>query len=246
VSAPTTARDRLVFALDVDRLEEAQILVKKLAQHVGMFKVGPRLFTNAGSLVFDLIHGMGSQVFLDLKFHDIPAAVAAAAREVARQRIKMFTVHAMGGPKMIREVGRRLMETTLVPGNEPPICLGVTLLTSHTPEDVAELGFSRGVEDQVLHLAKLAVGAGAGGIVASGHEVGALRAALPERTMFVIPGIRRAGDATGDQSRIMTARDAIQAGATYLVVGRPIRDARDPVAEADALVEEIEQGLEES
>jgi orotidine-5'-phosphate decarboxylase len=244
VSAPSSPRERLIFALDVDRLDEAEPLVRRLAGHVGVFKVGPRLFTNAGSLVFDLIHGMGSRVFLDLKFHDIPEAVASAAREVARQRVKMFTVHSLGGPKMVRAVQQRLMESTFVPGLEPPVCLAVTFLTSHTADDVAQLGFRGPLVDHVTHLAQLAVGAGAGGVVASGHEVPALKAALPEHTMFVVPGIRRAADPVADQSRVMSAEQAIRAGATYLVVGRPIRDAPDPTAAADAIVEEIAAGLE--
>jgi len=239
-----TARDRLIFALDVDRLEEAEGLIKRLAGHVGVFKVGPRLFTNAGNIVFDLIHGMGAQVFLDLKFHDIPASVGAAAREVARQRVKMFTVHSLGGSNMIRAVSRRLQETTVVPGAEPPLCLAVTLLTSHSKEDVAELGLDGEVVDHVSRLARMAVGAGARGIVASGHEVGALKALLPESTTFVVPGIRRATDLAQDQSRTMTAEEAMRAGATYVVVGRPIRDAPDPAAAADEIVEEIDRGLE--
>ncbi|MGF1510636.1 MAG: orotidine-5'-phosphate decarboxylase [Myxococcota bacterium] len=244
MSLSGTPRDRLIFALDVDRLDEAEPMVRKLAPHVGVFKVGPRLFTNAGSLVFDLIHGMGSKVFLDLKFHDIPEAVAAAAREISRQRVKMFTLHALGGPKMIRAVQQRLMESTIVPGLEPPLCLAVTLLTSHTPEDIKQLGFPGPLVQHVTQLARSAVEAGAGGVVASGHEVGALKRVLPTRTVFVVPGIRRASDPVGDQSRVMSAEEAIRAGADYLVVGRPIRDAPDPAAVADAIVDEIARGLE--
>src|SRR5687768_14844439 len=119
--APKEPKDRLIFALDVDHIDEAERLVKLLAPHVGMFKVGPRLFTSAGSLVLDLIHGMGSSVFLDLKFHDIPAQVAGAAREVARQRARMFTVHALGGPRMITAAVDELAQMTLIPGAPPPI-----------------------------------------------------------------------------------------------------------------------------
>lgn len=238
---PTEPKDRLIFALDVDHIDEAERLVKALAPHVGMFKVGPRLFTAAGSLVMDLVHGMGSSVFLDLKFHDIPASVAGAAREVARLRTKMFTVHGLGGPKMVHAVLRELSQMTLIPGLPPPIVLGVTVLTSHSQEEIEALGFSEPIAQIATRLAKSAVGAGAGGIVASGHELSALKAALPEGTIFVVPGIRSASDDVQDQSRVMTPKEAVEAGATYVVVGRPIRLAKDPSEAAKRVVDEISQ-----
>ncbi len=238
---PKEPRERLIFALDVDHIDEAERLVKALAPHVGMFKVGPRLFTSAGSLVMDLIHGMGSSVFLDLKFHDIPVSVAGAAREVARLRTKMFTVHGMGGKKMIQAVLRELGQMTLIPGLPPPIVLGVTILTSHDQESVEAIGFDRPISELAMRIAKISVDGGAGGIVASGHEVTALKDALPEGTVFVVPGIRSAADEVQDQSRVMTARQAVEAGATYVVVGRPIRLAKDPAAAADRIVEDIAQ-----
>jgi orotidine-5'-phosphate decarboxylase len=236
---PSTPRERLIFALDVDRLDEAERYVKMLSSHVGVFKIGPRLFTSAGSLVFDLIHGMGGEIFLDLKFHDIPASVGAAAREVARQRVKMFTIHSLGGGRMVREVQQRLMESTLVPGMPPPLALAVTILTSHSEEEVAELGFDRPIVEQAERLARVAVENGAQGIVASGHELARLKAVLPESTIFVTPGIRDPSDHTADQTRVMTAEEAVRAGATYIVVGRPIRDSRDPVGAAERIVEQI-------
>lgn len=236
---PKAPKDRLVFALDVDHIDEAERLVKLLTAHVGMFKVGPRLFTNAGSLVMDLINGMGSSVFLDLKFHDIPASVAGAAREVARQRVRMFTVHALGGARMIEEVQRELSKMTLIPGAPPPVVLGVTVLTSHAQEEVEALGFSEPIVGIAERLARLAVRSGAQGIVASGHELRVLKPALPPSTIFVTPGIRGPHDDIGDQTRVMTARQAVEAGATYVVVGRPIRQAKDPVAAAQRIVEDI-------
>jgi orotidine-5'-phosphate decarboxylase len=239
-SLPKEPKDRLIFALDVDHIDEAEHLVRLLAPHVGMFKVGPRLFTSAGSLIFDLIHGMGSTVFLDLKFHDIPAQIAGAAREVARQRARMFTVHALGGPRMIQAAASELAQMTLIPGSPPPTILAVTILTSHSEEEIQRLGFTGGVAEQVKRLAKIAVESGARGIVASGHEIAALRAHLPERTVFVIPGIRGPNEPVQDQARVMSAKEAVQAGATYVVVGRPIRMASDPVAVAKSIVAEIE------
>ncbi len=236
---PKSPKERLIFALDVDHIDEAERLVKLLAPHVGMFKVGPRLFASAGSLVLDLINGMGSSVFLDLKFHDIPASVAGAAREVARQRVRMFTVHALGGARMIEEVQRELTQMTLIPGAPPPICLAVTVLTSHAQEEVEALGLREPIVVVAERLARLAVDSGAQGIVASGHELAALRPALPESTVFVTPGIRGPQDDIADQTRVMTARRAVEAGATYVVVGRPIRQAKDPVAAAQRIVDDI-------
>lgn len=236
---PESPRDRLIFALDVDHLDEAERLVKDLAPHVGMFKVGPRLFTSAGALVVDLVHGMGSSLFFDFKFHDIPDQIAGAARELARQRARLFTVHALGGHRMISSVTRSLRSMTIIPGAHPPVCLAVTILTSHSQEEIESLGLSGPVVDNARRLARLAVDAGAGGIVCSGQELAQLRPALPEGTVFVVPGIRSAEDEVGDQVRVMTARKAVEAGATWVVVGRPIRDAKDPVAAAQRIVEDI-------
>jgi orotidine-5'-phosphate decarboxylase len=233
--------DRLIFALDVDHIDEAERLVKLLAAHVGMFKVGPRLFTSAGSLVLDLIHGMGSSIFLDLKFHDIPAQVAGAAREVARQRARMFTVHALGGPKMITATIDELAQMTLIPGQPPPIVLAVTVLTSHSEAEIKALGFASSLAEQAKRLAQMAVEAGAGGLVCSGHELALMRSVVPPATVFVTPGIRAPGEDVGDQSRVMTAREAVEAGATYVVVGRPIRTAESPVDAARRIVDDIEK-----
>jgi orotidine-5'-phosphate decarboxylase len=236
---PSTPKERLIFALDVDDLDEAEQLVRLLAPHVGLFKVGPTLFTGVGPLVLDLIQGMGAGVFLDLKFHDIPATVAAAARAVGRQRVKMFTVHALGGRRMIQNAAGELVRMTLIPGVPPPLVLAVTLLTSHTQEELGQLGLTGPLVEHSVRLAKGAIEAGAGGVVASALELPQLRAALPPSTIFVTPGIRGARDPVGDQSRVVSAKEAIELGATYLVVGRPIRDAADPAEAAQRILEEI-------
>lgn len=235
---PETPRDRLIFALDVDHLDDAERLVKNLCPHVGMFKIGPRLFTSAGSLVVDLVHGMGSSVFLDFKFHDIPEQIVGAAREVARQRARLFTVHALGGSKMIEAI-TRTVNAAVSPEAVAPVCCAVTLLTSHSQEELHQLGFQGTVLEQAHRLAKLAVDAGAGGVVCSGHELQSLRHVLPEETLYVVPGIRGMEDKNIDQVRVMTARKAVEAGATWVVVGRPIRDAKNPVTAAQRIVEEI-------
>lgn len=236
---PASARDRLIFALDVEDLDTAERLVRQLAAHVGTFKIGPTLFTAVGPLVIDLVHGMGASVFLDLKFHDIPETVAAAAREVSRRRVKMFTVHALGGPAMITRATNELLRTTIVPGVPRPLCLAVTVLTSHDEADLASVGLTGPIPELGVSLAKMAIDSGAFGVVASARELERLRGALPEWTTFVTPGIRGAQDPKNDQARVMSAREAIEAGATYLVVGRPIRNAPDPVDAAKRILDEI-------
>lgn len=236
---PQTPKDRLIFALDVDHYDDAERLVKLLAPEVGMFKVGPRLFAAAGAQVLNLIHHHGKEVFLDLKLHDIPESVAGAVREIARQRVALFTVHALGGPKMIQALLAELSQMTLIPGVLPPTCLAVTVLTSHAEAELPALGFKEPLVELVRRLGKLALDAGAGGLVASGHELAALRPLSPE-AVFVVPGIRGPGDAIGDQSRVMGPRQAVEAGATWVVVGRPIRNAKDPVEAARKVVAELE------
>ncbi len=238
---PREPKDRLIFALDVDNIDEAERLVKALAPHVGAFKVGCHLFTNAGPLVLDLVHGMGGELFLDLKFHDIPATVAAAVRQAARRRVKMLTVHALGGAAMIEAIGEEYGEMTLIPGSMPPLVLAVTILTSQTEAQLAAIGFDRPLSELTVHLAQMSIEAGASGVVASGHELAQLKPKLPEGVVFVCPGIRGPGDPVGDQARVMTAKEAVEAGATYVVVGRPIRQADDPVDAAQRFVDDIAQ-----
>ncbi len=242
-SRPATPRDRLIFALDVDTLDEALRLVERLGPHVGLFKVGPRLCLGGGAAVLEALHAEGAGVFLDLKFHDIPATVAGAALEVARQRAALFTVHALGGARMIAEVARALSQPTQEQGHPPPVCLAVTVLTSHAEDELRALGLAEPLPTLVSRLARSAVEAGAGGVVASGREVAALRRELPAGTLLVTPGIRGAGEPAHDQTRVMSAREAIEAGATHVVVGRPIRDARDPVDAARRIVDDIARAI---
>lgn len=236
---PKTPKDRLIFALDVPDLDRAETLVSQLADHVGIFKLGSQLYTSVGPMIVDLVLGNGAGVFLDLKFHDIPATVALAAREVCKHRARMFTVHALGGRKMLTKTAETISRATLLPGVPPPMMLAVTLLTSHAEADLAEIGLSKPLKDQSARLASMAMQAGASGVVASAREVPHLRTLLPAGTVYVTPGIRFTGAPVQDQARVLTAREAIEAGATYLVVGRPIRDAANPVDAAKRLVDEI-------
>ena len=216
-------------ALDVNDPVAAERLASRLAGHVGLFKVGLELFVAHGRAAIDAIRKFELPVFLDLKLHDIPQTVEGAARGVAALGVDYVTVHASGGSEMIRAARRALPRTKL---------LAVTALTSLGPDDLDAVGLAR---DAVPRLAKLAVAAGADGVVCAPKEVSALRASLGPTPLLVVAGIRPAGAAAGDQRRTGTPAEAIRAGASILVIGRPLRDAPDPAAAADAIAREIAQ-----
>lgn len=229
-----SARDRLIVALDVPNTEEARRLVASLGDSVGYFKVGLQLFTAEGpGLVRDLVSS-GRRVFLDLKLHDIPNTVASAVKSAAELRVDMLTVHASGGSKMLRAATEAAASAA-----HKPLVLAVTVLTSMADEDVQEVGVSGRAADQVVRLANLAKISGCGGIVASPQEVARLRQALGAGFSIVTPGIRPIGAEAADQARIATPAEAIRAGASHLVVGRPITAAADPKSAAEAILRDI-------
>ncbi|MBS1791289.1 MAG: orotidine-5'-phosphate decarboxylase [Acidobacteria bacterium] len=233
-------RNPIVVALDVETAEQALTLVERLRGTVGMFKVGKQLFTAAGPDIVRRIMGMGEQVFLDLKFHDIPNTVAKAGIEAARLGVSIFNVHAMGGSKMMRAVADAVSETAKREGIARPLILGVTVLTSQTQESLSEVGIERRLEDEVVALAQLCEKSGINGVVASPQEIVPIRKAVDNPGFVILtPGVRPAGAALNDQSRVMTPGEAIKAGATFLVVGRPITAADDPVMAAQKILEEI-------
>lgn len=235
-------RNPIVVALDVDTAAEALSLVERLRGTVGMFKVGKQLFTAAGPDIVRRIIGLGEQVFLDLKYHDIPNTVAKAGVEAARLGVSIFNVHAMGGSKMMRATVDAVTEAAEREGLATPLILGVTVLTSHTQESLSEIGIERRLEDQVVALAQLCETSGINGVVASPQEIVPIRKAVDNPDFVILtPGVRPAGAALNDQSRVMTPGEAIQAGANFLVVGRPITAAENPVAAAKKILEEIEQ-----
>jgi orotidine-5'-phosphate decarboxylase len=222
-------RNRICAALDVPDIASAVDLAGKVAGHVGMLKVGLELFAAHGPAAVEAVRGFGLPIFLDLKLHDIPQTVESAARGVARLGVQLLTVHASGGAEMVAAAKRGL-------GSSGTKLLAVTALTSLGPEELDAVGLSR---DAVPRLAKLAVDAGADGVVCSPQEVAALRALFGLGPLLVVPGIRPAGAAMGDQRRAGTPKEAVRAGASYLVIGRPIKDAPDPAAAADAIVNEL-------
>jgi orotidine-5'-phosphate decarboxylase len=226
--APADPADRLILALDGLSEEQALALSGRMPR-LRWVKVGLELFTAAGPDVVHRLRDQGRRVFLDLKFHDIPATMAGACRSAARLGAELITVHACAGSEALRQAQNAASEAAEVSGLPAPTLLAVTVLTSWEPTRFArELAISDPVESYVPRLAQLAADAGIGGCVCSPLEVAALRAAHPEPFALVTPGIRPAGAAPGDQQRVMTPDAALAAGASRLVVGRPITQAPDP------------------
>lgn len=236
--------DKLIFALDAANYDEAQSWIELLSGHVGMFKVGKELFTSVGPKIVESIKQKGGRVFLDLKFHDIPNTVARAAEAAVKMNVDMFNVHAAGGSKMIRETVQAVAACAEKQGIPKPIVLAVTVLTSLNNDDLKEIGFTQTTNDLVLRLAKITQKAGASGVVASPQDIETLRRELAGDFIIVTPGIRSSTEPVkDDQKRTLSAFEAIGAGADYIVVGRPIRQAKDPLAACRQIVQEITDGL---
>ena len=221
------ALDRLIVALDVPTAEDARNLIATLGESVRFYKVGKQLFTALGPDFVRELRASNRKVFLDLKYKDIPNTVAGAVAEASKLGVSMITVHAAGGSKMLKAAA-----DAAAASESKPMILGVTVLTSMNQEDLAEIGVTDPMEKQVIRLARLAVNAGCGGVVASALEARALRTELGANFAIVTPGVRLAGEEKGDQARVVTPREAIAAGATHLVVGRPITGAESPVSAA--------------
>jgi orotidine-5'-phosphate decarboxylase len=231
--APHDSRDRLAVALDFPDARAALDLVTRLGETCRWFKVGMELYYAAGNGFVETLRSWGYNVFLDLKLHDIPNTVAGAVRSVTSAGASLLTVHAGGGAAMMAAAA----EAASLPG--APRLLAVTVLTSMDAAELAGVGVIGTPAEQVLRLARLARKSGINGMVCSAEEVGTLRAALAPDTMLVTPGIRPTGSDIGDQKRIATPAAAIEQGASMLVVGRPITQAPDPAAAAQAILAEI-------
>lgn len=237
----TSPGERLLVALDVDSAERALTLAKQLDGLAGGLKVGSRLFTMAGPELVRRLVDSGARVFLDLKFHDIPNTVAQAVDAAVRTGAWMINVHASGGAAMMQAASRAAAEAAAAERRAAPVLIGVTVLTSMDDAALQSTGVTRPLFDQVLALARMAQAAGLQGVVASPHETSAIRQACGEGFVIVTPGIRgaAAGKEQNDQARTMGPAEAVRAGASFIVVGRPIIAAPDPRAAAQAIVEEL-------
>jgi orotidine-5'-phosphate decarboxylase len=229
---------QLLVALDVDTAAEAHALADRLRGAVGGFKIGKQLFTSVGPSLVDELVARGDRVFLDLKYHDIPNTVAGAVAAATRHGVWMLNVHASGGSAMMRAARAAADETAAEVGRPAPLLIGVTLLTSLDQQALSEIGIPHPVKDQVERLAALAEASGLDGVVASAQEIAVIRKRCRPDFAIVTPGIRGAGDANADQSRTLSAGEALAAGSTYLVVGRPITGAADPRAAAERMAAE--------
>ncbi len=223
------ASKKVIVALDVDSIEEVRSIVEKLGSNVSTFKVGMRLFTKYGPSLVKELKEKGYGVFLDLKYHDIPNTVETACREAAELGVDMLTIHACGGKEMCRSADKGANEGAKKAGKKKPVILAVTVLTSMNEEALKEVGVNRTVSAQVLSLAEMAISEGVEGIVCSALEVKELKHKIKKDFVAVVPGIRLPDGDTNDQKRVASPDVAISDGADYLVMGRPIYGAEDPV-----------------
>jgi orotidine-5'-phosphate decarboxylase len=229
----------IIVALDVPTAEQAVALAQQVAPAVGAFKIGSELFTAAGPDIVRKIRATGASVFLDLKFHDIPNTVAKAIASATRLDVQMITIHTGGGLTMMQAAEESAQKTAAQAGLNAPLILGVTVLTSMEASDLEGVGVTAGVGHQVERLAQLAARAGLRGLVCSPLEVAGLKQILPSHMQFVTPGIRTGEDAAGDQKRTLSAKEAMTAGSTWLVIGRPIYAAPNPRAAAEKIRESL-------
>jgi orotidine-5'-phosphate decarboxylase len=234
-----TPKKQLIVALDVDTKEKALGLVEKLKAEVKIFKIGSELFTSCGPSIVEEAQNAGAKIFLDLKFHDIPNTAAKSAIAATRLGVFIFNVHALGGPDMMKKAAEAAADESKRLKIAKPKIIAVTVLTSMDENILKKIGINDNMEKQVLRLAELAKDASLDGVVASPSEVKLIRRALGDEFIIVTPGVRPKWAAVNDQKRVMTPKEAVDNGADFIVVGRPIIDAPDPLAAAKRVLEEI-------
>lgn len=234
-------RDRLIVALDVQDLKQAEQIVKKVSPLVRIFKIGKELFTSAGPDAVRMVHSRGRRVFLDLKFHDIPNTVASACEAAAKLGVFLMNVHASGGRTMMVNAVQAVHKVAAEKRSAPAKILAVTVLTSLTDRDLREVGIHKKIEKQVPDLAVFAKNCGLDGVVASAQEIPLIRKKTGMDFLIVTPGVRPVWASHGDQKRVATPKEAIDAGADYIVIGRPITRHPQPLAAAEKILKEIEK-----
>jgi orotidine-5'-phosphate decarboxylase len=242
-SEESKVRKRLILALDLDDLSEVQKLVRQLRPFVGLFKVGHQLFTRHGPSAVRMIQEEGGQVFLDLKFHDIPNTVKSALEAAVSLEVTMVNFHALGGKAMMEAAAISARAAAEKNRSPTPILLAVTVLTSLLDPDLAAMGIAPPVAEEVQRLSRLAYEAGIDGVVASPREIALIRAVLPQDFLIITPGVRLESSSEDDQKRFLSPREAIESGADYLVVGRPILQASNPLEAARHILEDMALAL---
>lgn len=231
----------LIVALDVDTIKQEERLIKLLVPYIKTFKIGGQLFTSCGPKAIELIKGYGAEVFLDLKFHDIPNTVRAASKVITRYGVFMFNVHTFGGTEMMSAAIEGATEEAEVLGIDRPKVLGVTVLTSMENSLLKDIGIKKDIKEEVLELAGLAKRSGLDGVIASPQEIDLIRQRFGKDFLIVTPGIRLEGSfSNDDQKRTMTPREAKESGADYIVVGRPIIKAKDPLEIVTKIKKELQ------
>lgn len=244
IAKPTEAKDRIILALDVDSLDEAEKLVQELKDYVGYFKVGLQLFTSCGFNATKMIEENGANVYCDLKFHDIPNTVSHACSNLIRHNINFFNVHIQGGSKMVSQVVKTAKDTAKTLDIEPPTILGVSLLSSFGQRTLTEeLCVNKNIEEYIMQLTKVAKENGLNGIVAGASEAKKIRQEFGDDFIILCPATRPTWAAVNDQVRVDTPTEAIKAGVDYMVIGRPITDAKDKIAATKLIIDEINSAL---
>lgn len=240
MSQPDNPKGKIIVALDTADMRFAKKIIRLLKDTVKIFKVGNEFFTAYGPKAVDVVKEAGAEVFLDLKYHDIPNTVAQAARTAVRLGVFMFNVHIPGGLQMMQEACVAVADEARKSNVPAPKLIGVTLLTSLSQADVTkQIGLSKSINDIVFSYAELAQKAGLDGVVASAREIEPIRSKLGPNFLIVTPGIRPSWAERGDQKRVMTPREALNLGANYLVIGRPITEAKDPKLAVMRIYEEL-------
>lgn len=245
IAKPNTVNERIILALDVDDLDEAEKLVVELKDYVGYFKVGLQLFTSYGFSAIKMIKDHGGKVYCDLKFHDIPNTVSHACSNLIKHNINFFNIHLQGGSKMATQVVKTSKETAKSLEIDPPTIIGVGLLSSLGQRTLGEeLCVEKNVEEYIIKLAKIAKDSGLDGVVAGASESKKIRQEFGEDFIILCPATRPTWAAINDQVRVDTPTEAISAGVDYLVIGRPITDAPDKIAAVNLIIDEINTALQ--